>query len=136
MWIIVGVVIALVVVCAYGYSRLRRLSTQIGTFDCSYRSQSAGKTEHWKNGLCEYESDRLLWWRLYSLSHKPRFVWLREHFDLLGRTAFHEADAHNMYVVHCEYKGVPFELVMSTEAYHGLSSWVESAPPNHRGYVF
>jgi len=138
VWIIIGVLIALTVVFGWGFSRLRRLSTQVGLFDCAYRAGSASLNtgDRWTQGLCEYQSDRLLWWRILSLSFTANKIWMREEFELTGRVPLDQADLPGLYLVQCRYQGVPFELMMSAEAYHGLASWVESAPPQTRGYVF
>ncbi|XBH22088.1 DUF2550 domain-containing protein [Jonesiaceae bacterium BS-20] len=126
-----------VILTLWGYLRLRRLSFQFGTFDCAWRTVKDGSdpTDRWVQGLGEYRSDRLVWWKAYSLSPRPRRVWLRSEFELVGRTPLNLVDLPGMYLVACKYAGVPFEMMMSAEAYHGLSSWSESAPPHLRGFV-
>ncbi len=138
MWIIVVVLVLLAVVGVWGLSRLRRLTTEVGVFDCAYRAfnPSRTSTDDWTQGLCKYQSDRLEWWRVYSLTWKPNRGWLRDHFDLTGRVPLDLANMPGLYLVQCRYQGVPFELMMSAEAYHGLSSWIESAPPTPRGYDY
>lgn len=138
IWAIIVVVVSLLVVGIWGLSRLRRLSTAVGMFDCAFRSAKPGTaaTESWAHGLCEYQSDRLLWWRLYSLSVTASKTWMREGFELTGRVPLDQADMPGLYLVQCRYQDVPFELMMSAEAYHGLASWVESAPPSARGYDY
>lgn len=139
VWIAIAALLVLVVLCAWGYSRLRRLTKRAGTFDCAYRSTKDRTPEldkYWANGLCEYRSDRLVWWRLYSLKWEPSRTWLRQGFDLVGRSPLEAEGLPDVYLVQCNYEGAPFELMMSAEAYHGLASWVESAPPSIQGYVF
>jgi len=139
-WIVISALIVLVVIVAWGYLRLRRLSTQVGMFDCAYRrsKKPAGlaSDDYWAQGLCEYRSDRLVWWRLYSVKWVPSRTWLREGFDVAGRVPLDHAGLPGMYLVQCRYLDAPFELMMSAEAYHGLASWVESAPPSLPGYIY
>lgn len=138
IWWIIALIFVLAVVLVWGYLRLRRLTTEVGMFDCAYRvvNPAAPSADNWVQGLCEYQSDRLLWWRTYSLSWSASRTWMRRDFDLTGRVPLDQADLPGLYLVQCRYEGVPFELMMSAEAYHGLSSWVESAPPSAHGYDY
>jgi len=135
--LVIAAVCAVAIAAAWGYLRLRRLSLAPGTFDCAWRVGLAGQdeTERWAEGLGEYHSDRLVWWRVYSLSGKPQKVWLRPFLELVDRTPLTGAQTAGLYLVRCTYHGELFEMMMSAEAYHGLSSWIESAPPNMRGFV-
>ncbi|MFD2839765.1 DUF2550 domain-containing protein [Populibacterium corticicola] len=136
VWVIIAVLVVLAVISTWGFLRLRRLTTSVGMFDCALRTpKSDGKpTDNWVQGLCEYQSDRLLWWRVYSLSVNANHIWMRDQFEVTGRVPLDQANLPDVYLVQCRHEGVPFELMMSAEAYHGLSSWVESAPPSAGGY--
>ena len=136
-WWVTAVLCAVVALTIWGYLRVRRLSFQAGTFDCAWRMEKpdSDPTERWVQGLGEYRSDRLVWWKAYALSWRPHRVWLRSSFELVGRLPLDLTGLPGMYLVSCEYDGIPFELMMSAEAYHGLSSWSESAPPHLRGFV-
>ncbi|WP_157544303.1 DUF2550 domain-containing protein [Jonesia quinghaiensis] len=140
-WIIVALVVLVLSVVLWGYLRLRRLSRQVGVFDCAWRAPSRSRatpwrsTEHWSHGLAEYRTQELVWWRFYSLSATPQERWDRSLFDIAGRVPLDQADLPGLYLVQCRYQGRSFELMMSAEAYHGLSSWTESAPPATQGYA-
>lgn len=137
-WWVTAILCVVVLLTIWGYLRLRRLSVQFGTFDCAWRISKPGSepTDRWVQGLGEYRSDRLVWWKAYSLNPQPRRVWLRTSFELVGRTPLDLADLPGMYLVEAKYEGTAFEMMMSAEAYHGLSSWSESAPPQLRGFSY
>ncbi|ASE09342.1 DUF2550 domain-containing protein [Jonesia denitrificans] len=140
-WIIITLLVCVCGGALWGYLRLRRLSRQVGVFDCAWRAHSgpavsrAGGGEHWAQGLAEYRTEELVWWRLYSLSLTPQERWSRQGFDITGRVPLDQADLPGLYLVQCRQGADSFELMMSAEAYHGLSSWTESGPPMTRGFV-
>jgi Protein of unknown function (DUF2550) len=112
--------------------RRRRLTSRLGTFDCSIR-QSRGTRRRWALGVARYETDRLDWYRTFSLSPRPSCTYARR---ALGVTLFREAEGNELIavqpdamIVECRHEGVEIELAMSHDAYTGFASWLESAPP-------
>lgn len=115
---------------------LRRflLSRELGTFDCSLRSEpsrhSAGR---WMVGVARYETDRLDWFRIFAVSPRPRRSFARARLVVLDRR---EPEGPEVYavvqgsvIVRCAYGTSVLELAMSDLAYSGFATWLESAPP-------
>jgi len=114
---------------AMGASRLRTLSGRVGSFVCGARpEQPAGGA--WVAGIAQYGSGRLDWWRSWSLSPRPARSWLRTEFRVTGRVPLDGAGRPGLYLVRCQHLDTEFELTMSFEAYAGLTSWLEAAPPS------
>jgi hypothetical protein len=112
--------------------RRRRLTSRLGTFDCSVR-QPRGARRRWALGVARYETDRLDWYRTFSLSPRPSCSYARRALDV---TLFREAEGNELaavqpgaMVVECRHEDVEIELAMSHDAYTGFASWLESAPP-------
>ena len=68
----------LVLVLLYGLAlvvRRRLLSRHGGTFELSYRVRSEKAGRGWLLGLGRYSGDDLEWFRIFSLSPRPKRVW-------------------------------------------------------------
>jgi hypothetical protein len=115
--------------------RRRLLVRRLGAFDCSARPGGRG----WALGVARYGSDRLEWFRVFSLSPRPRCTWERAGLTLVGSRAPEPAESAVLLpaavVVECTDQGSPLLLAMSRDAYTGLSSWLEAAPPGQLGRV-
>ncbi|MFL6164671.1 MAG: DUF2550 domain-containing protein [Ornithinibacter sp.] len=130
VWIALGVVVlGIVAVLALGGSRLHTLSRRVGSFDCHARP-APPPTGPWVAGIAQYGAGRLEWWRSWSLAPRPARTWLRSEFEVTGRAPLDTAGRPDQYLVRCRHRGVDFELTMSLDAYTGLTSWLESAPPS------
>ncbi|WP_432505078.1 DUF2550 domain-containing protein [Kineococcus arenarius] len=110
--------------------RRRRLTGRLGTFDCSVRPPGSRR---WALGVARYETDRLDWYRTFSLSPRPSRSFARGALDVMSRrdTEGNErlAVQPDAIVVECRHGGAALELAMSADAYTGFASWLESAPP-------
>ncbi|MGV8966785.1 MAG: DUF2550 domain-containing protein [Cellulomonas sp.] len=121
--------IAVVTVLLLGVSRLTTLSGRVGSFVCGARPVSpAGALV--VAGIAQYGAGRLDWWRAWSLSPRPARSWRRSDLELISRSPMAVPGRPDLYLVHCRYQGVDFALTMSPEAYAGLTSWIEAAPPS------
>jgi len=124
-----AVLVALIVVLVLGASRLTTLSGRVGSFVCGARPVSpAGAVV--VAGIAQYGAGRLDWWRAWSLSPRPARSWRRTELELIARSPLAVPGRADLYLVHCRYRGVDFALTMSPEAYAGLTSWLEAAPPS------
>ncbi|WP_369053777.1 DUF2550 domain-containing protein [Kineococcus terrestris] len=116
--------------------RRRRLERRLGTFDCSVRRPAAGHGR-WALGVAAYRSDRLDWYRTFSLSPRPSCSYARGALDVVGRRDPDEQEAvavqPGAIVVECRLRegllATDLELAMGEDAYTGFASWLESAPP-------
>ncbi len=132
--LIVGValgiaLIVLVTMLVLGASRLTTLSGRVGSFVCGARPVApAGAAV--VAGIAQYGAGRLDWWRAWSLSPRPARSWRRSELELISRAPLLVQGRPDLYLVHCRYHEVDFALTMSPEAYAGLTSWLEAAPPS------
>ncbi|WP_432564712.1 DUF2550 domain-containing protein [Kineococcus sp. SYSU DK003] len=116
--------------------RRRRLTSRLGTFDCSVR-QTRGTRRRWALGVARYETDRLDWYRTFSLSPRPSCSYARRALDV---SLFRDAEGAEVVAVqpgamivecrlHVDGVGEEVDFAMSPDAYTGFASWLESAPP-------
>jgi hypothetical protein len=126
----------LVLVLLYGLSlvvRRRMLARHGGTFELSFRVRSEKAGRGWLLGLGRYSGDSLEWFRIFSLSPRPKRVWLREGLRYVGRREPVGAERMSLYpehvVVQCRTPDGELELAMSASSLMGLQAWLEAAPP-------
>ena len=78
----------LVLVLLYGLAlvvRRRLLSRHGGTFEFSYRVRPEKAGRGWLLGLGRYSGDTLEWFRIFSLSPRPKSSWARGTLAYIGR---------------------------------------------------
>jgi hypothetical protein len=113
--------------CLFGVRRFN-LRRALGTVDASIRT--AGKS--WRMGVCRYQDNELEWFKLLSLSVRPRHRFKRSSLELLGRRQPTEAELvqvqPDVVIVELRYEGQDVFLAMKFDAYTGLSSWLEAGP--------
>lgn len=113
------------------------LSRRLGSFDCSVRMVSEGGS--WSVGVARYSRDRLDWFRVFSFSMRPSRSWERSRLEIVGQRVPVGGEVlavmPGVSVISCRYGAEELDLGMSAEAFTGLSSWTESAPPGPVGRV-
>ncbi|MBA2559449.1 MAG: DUF2550 domain-containing protein [Propionibacteriales bacterium] len=135
----VAIVVGLPV--AFLFARRRWLSRFGGTFECSVRfaaAAAAGTTtlsRGWTLGLGRYAGDNLEWFRIFSFSPRPRYVFSRS-MRVLGQRTPRGAEAFSLYAGHVVTdveldENRRIELAMSERALTGFMAWTEGAPPGH-----
>ena len=106
-------------------SQLRRT---LGTFDASICLPPGG----WQMGVCRYQDNDLEWFRLASLSMRPKHTFRRSSLELIGRRKPTESELVKVQpdavIVELRYEGQDVLLAMRFDAYTGLSSWLEAGP--------
>jgi hypothetical protein len=116
-----------------------------GTFDCSLRLRSREEAaappdpdrqdlgQGWTLGTARYAEDILEWYRVFSFSPRPRWVFPRRELEVRGRRVPEGAEAlallSGAVVQECLWRGRPIELAMADDAITGFLAWLESAPP-------
>ena len=117
------VVVALLVVTVLWFSRVHTLNRRVGSFACSLGRATQGP---WSSGVAQYGADRLYWWRYRSLAARPHARWQRVGLELVERV---EQPGGQVRVT-CRPgpSAEPVHLLMSAEAYAGLTSWIEATP--------
>jgi hypothetical protein len=114
-------------------SRRRFLARDVGAFDCSLRLGANAATKGWRLGVARYESDRIDWYRVFSVSPRPAETLVRAELDVQdrrrpsGQETF--AVLAGSIIARCRYRGDLVELAMTEQAYTGFAAWLEAAPP-------
>ncbi len=129
-----GVLLGLVVLFGIGLVvRRRLLARHGGTFELSFRVRSSKAGRGWLLGLGRYAGDTLEWFRIFSLSPRPKRVWARDLLEYAGRRSPAGAEEMSLYdghvVASCQYDGEPLEIAMSEASLTGFQSWLEAGPP-------
>ena len=128
-FIVLATVFALLVLalCLSGVRRFN-LRRALGTVDASICM--AGNS--WQMGVCRYQDNDLEWFRLASLSMRPKHTFRRSSLELIGRRKPTESELVNVQpdavIVELRYEGQDVLLAMRFDAYTGLSSWLEAGP--------
>ena len=126
----------LVLVLLYGLAlvvRRRLLSRHGGTFELSYRVRSEKAGRGWLLGLGRYSGETLEWFRIFSLSPRPKSTWARGALAYTGRRDPEGPERMSLYpdhtVVQCESAQGAVELAMAPTSLMGFQSWLEAGPP-------
>lgn len=135
-WLLDAAGAVLLLILAYGLSlvvRRRYLSRHGGTFELSYRVRSDRAGRGWVLGLGRYSGEQLEWFRIFSLSPRPRRVWPRRTLTFSGRREARGVEQMSLYadhvVVRCSTAHGEVEMAMSSSSLMGFQSWLESGPP-------
>ena len=114
---------------------LRRIGLQRldGTIELSLRLKRPGHGRGWVHGVGRFAGDELLWFRVFSLSPRPRRRYSRRDLEVLRRRdpsgdelkALQDAAV----VMECRTGDRPVELAMSGSAVTGFLAWLEARPP-------
>lgn len=135
-WLLDIVGLGLLLALLYGISlivRRRVLARHGGTFELSYRVRAEHPGRGWLLGIGRYSGQSLEWFRIFSLSPRPKRVWARDLLEYSGRRAPAGPEEMSLYDGHvvaaCHYDGQALEIAMSESALTGFQSWLESGPP-------
>ncbi len=135
-WLLEAAGVLLLLVLAYGVAlvvRRRLVSRNGGTFELSYRVRSARAGRGWLLGLGRYSAERLEWFRIFSLSPRPKVSWHRSHLSYHGWREPAGGEELSLYPGHLviELTGPhgPVELAMSPASLTGFQAWLEAGPP-------
>lgn len=138
-WLLDAAGVALLLVFLWGIGlivRRRLLSRNGGTFELSHRARTTKPGRGWVLGLGRYSGDRLEWFRIFSLSPRPRLTWERTDLFYVGRREREGAEQVSLYadhvVVRCTTLDGDMEIAMSQSSLMGFQSWLEAAPPGQR----
>jgi hypothetical protein len=135
-WLLELAGVLLVLPLLYGVAlivRRRLIARNGGTFELSYRMRTAHPGRGWLLGLGRYSGDTLEWFRIFSLSPRPRMSWSRQHMTYSGRRELVGAEEMSLYAGHvvvcCSTPDGPFEIAMSEASLTGFQAWIEAGPP-------
>lgn len=141
--VILGVVVALgvlAILAVVGISGRRRWVARYGgVFDCSLRThRTSGRG--WMLGIARYSGDDLQWFRLFSMSFRPREIVRRKGLIVLERRGPQGAEPFSLHsghiVLECSASGGDVDLAMSEDAVTGFLAWLEAAPPGRDSLAY
>ena len=134
-WVVDTAGVLLLLVLLYGlYLVIRRrvLGRHGGTFELSHRVDPDGDGG-WVLGLGRYSGERLEWFRIFSVSPRPKRVWQREALSYDGSREPFGTEQVSLYpdhlVIHCMTDAGQVDLAMSAGSLTGFQSWLEARPP-------
>lgn len=135
---IVGLLLGLVFLAGVALVvRRRMISRRGGTFELSYRARVTRPGRGWLLGVGRYQGETLEWFRMFSLSVRPKRVWDRADLEYTGRRDPVGPEANSLYadhvVVSCATSDGALELAMGRDSLTGFQSWLEAMPPGSRG---
>lgn len=141
-WLLDGVGVILGLVLLYGIAlvvRRRVLARNGGTFELSVRVRDRHTGRGWLLGVGRYSGDYLEWFRIFSLSPRPKRRWRRATLEYETRRHPEGHEAVALYadhvVVECTTPEGPVSLAMSPSSLMGFQSWLEAAPPGTAGHI-
>lgn len=114
---------------------VRRIALQRGggTFEASLRLRPQARDGGWALGIARYETDSIVWYRMFSASMRPKRVLARSALRVTGTRRLEGVQQSVLLVgscvVRCELEGSPLEIAMPETAVTGFLSWLESRPP-------
>jgi hypothetical protein len=115
--------------------RRRWLDRSGGTVDLSLRWRDGRRGPRgslgWSFGVGRYDGDRLLWFKTFSLSPRPRHELRRSMLIVRQRRMPHGAEAlavvADSTVLECEHGEATVELAVPSAVLPGLLAWLEAA---------
>ena len=135
-WLLDAAGVLLLLALLYGIAlivRRRVLSRHGGTFELSYRARAEHPGRGWLLGIGRYSGQSLEWFRIFSLSPRPKRSWQRSVLTYDGRRGPQGVEQMSLYpdhvVIQCSTPDGPVELAMSSASLMGFQSWLEAGPP-------
>ena len=132
-WLFAALLILLVLAAAGIAARRFLLERGGATVECGLR-QPGPKNRSWRLGLASYQLDEFRWYRIFGLSMRPQWAFLRRDLTVVIRRPPTEQEASILgpgrIVAECQLAGSgPVDLALAESALTGLLAWLESAPP-------
>jgi len=133
VWVLAALLFALVAYAVGLVLRRRAISRHGGTFELSLRRPGSTEGHGWQLGLGRYSGDQLEYFRIFSLSLRPKRVWPRDELVFQGWREPEGIELEALYVGHvvvaCSGPDGPVELALARSSLMGLQSWLEARPP-------
>ncbi len=113
--------------------RRRWLQSAGGTVELALRLKRLGHGRGWSSGVGFFDGDDLRWYRVFSLSPRPRRVLSRRELEVVSRRPASEPERRalpeGVVVLSCAVRGGPVDLAMQPSTVTGFLAWLESRPP-------
>lgn len=135
-WLLEVIGALVVLLLLYGLAlvvRRRVLSRHGGTFELSHRVPSKNPRRGWLLGLGRYSGDELQWFRIFTLSPRPKRTWQRSELTFVKSREPVGLERQMLYpghvVIVCRGRDGELLLAMGAGSLTGFSSWLEAGPP-------
>jgi hypothetical protein len=131
--VLVGLVLVLALPLLAVSLRRRWLSRSGGASEMSLRLKPRSQGRGWVLGVGRFVADDLQWFRVFSLSPRPRRTLSRRDLDVRTRRAPTGPESlallKGMEVLELTSAGQPVEIGLDTATMTGFLAWLESRPP-------
>jgi hypothetical protein len=130
---LLGVLLAGAAVLVVFSLRRRWLARQGGAIEMSLRLKPRGHGRGWVLGVGRFVGDELQWFRVFSVSTRPRRTLHRRELEVRARRTPKGPEAlalqKGMEVVELRAAGARVEIALDTSALTGFLAWLEARPP-------
>ncbi|MCU1621968.1 MAG: hypothetical protein JWL79_813 [Frankiales bacterium] len=113
--------------------RRRLLAREGGAFELSLRLKDRRHGGGWVLGVGRYAGDDLQWFRVFSLSPRPRRTLSRRDLQVRTRRQPKGPEAlallKGVEVIELASSAGPVEIALDSSALTGLLAWLEARPP-------
>lgn len=131
--IIIGVPFAVLLLLLLVAGRLRGLHRAGGAVELSLRLRGDTTGRGWVNGIGRFVGDELRWYRVFSLSPRPRRTLSRRDLRVTGRRSPADAERRALQagavVLSCCAASATVDLAMQPSTVTGFLAWLEAQPP-------
>lgn len=135
-WLLDTAGVLLLLIVGYGaglIARRRLLARHGGTFEMSHRIRPGRAGRGWALGIGRYSGERLEWFRIFTLSWRPRASWSRTELSYREQRYAGAEELNALFpdhlVVVCDSPSGPVELAMGPSSLTGFQAWLEARPP-------
>jgi hypothetical protein len=134
---VLEVLVGLVVLCALSLAgislRRRWLSREGGAVEMSLRLKPSSYGRGWVLGVGRFVGDDLQWFRVFSLSTRPRRTLSRRSLQVRKRRTPHGPESlallKGMEVLELVSAGARVEIALESSAMTGFLAWLEAQAP-------
>ena len=133
----IGLVVALLLLPVAGLVVRRRwLSQQGWVFDCSLRLDFTSPGSGWMLGVARLAGERFEWYRVFSLSLRPRVTFSRASAQVTSTRQADSVEAVSLYdqgrIAALEDASRRAEIALAPGDMTAFLSWMEASPPGLR----
>jgi hypothetical protein len=131
--VLIGIILVLVAALVSISARRRFLSHRGGAIELSLRLKPKGHGRGWVLGVGRFVGDDLQWFRVFSLSPRPRRTLSRRDLQVQVRRAAHGPESLSLLkgaeVVELTSAAGMVEIALDPSAMTGFLAWLEGRPP-------
>lgn len=129
--LLVGIGMLMLVLAVVVVARQLVIFRQRGTFECSVHRRSLVGGPSWQHGLMRFGTDRLRWFRGFSMRLRPEMTLRRSEIREVTRRRLTSQlpDGDDTYLLTFELQGGrTLEAIVDLPSGAALNAWLEAAP--------